>query len=46
MRRGGASWAADRQAADSILHLQEGHRYLPGLRAWVAAPRILYTTWA
>jgi len=28
----------DRQAADSIIHLQEGNRYLPGLRAWVGFP--------
>lgn len=25
----------DRQAVDSINHLREGNRYLPGLRAWV-----------
>jgi dolichol-phosphate mannosyltransferase len=25
----------DRQAADAIINLQEGNRYLPGLRAWV-----------
>lgn len=28
----------DRQAADAIIHLQEGNRYLPGLRAWVGFP--------
>ena len=28
----------DRQAADSIINLQEGNRYLPGLRAWVGFP--------
>src|SRR5947209_13224571 len=28
----------DRQAADAINHLQEGNRYLPGLRAWVGFP--------
>jgi len=28
----------DRQAADSIINLQEGNRYLPGLRAWVGYP--------
>jgi dolichol-phosphate mannosyltransferase len=28
----------DRQAADAIIHLQEGNRYLPGLRAWVGYP--------
>jgi len=27
-----------RQAADSIINLQEGNRYLPGLRAWVGFP--------
>jgi polyisoprenyl-phosphate glycosyltransferase len=28
----------DRQAADAIINLQEGNRYLPGLRAWVGFP--------
>jgi polyisoprenyl-phosphate glycosyltransferase len=28
----------DRQAADAIINLQEGNRYLPGLRAWVGYP--------
>lgn len=28
----------DRQAADSIINLQESNRYLPGLRAWVGFP--------
>ena len=28
----------DRQAADAIVNLQEGNRYLPGLRAWVGFP--------
>jgi dolichol-phosphate mannosyltransferase len=28
----------DRQAADAIIKLQEGNRYLPGLRAWVGFP--------
>src|SRR5437588_10830554 len=28
----------DRQAADAINNLQEGNRYLPGLRAWVGFP--------
>jgi glycosyltransferase involved in cell wall biosynthesis len=28
----------DRQAADAISNLQEGNRYLPGLRAWVGFP--------
>jgi polyisoprenyl-phosphate glycosyltransferase len=28
----------DRQAADSIINLHEGNRYLPGLRAWVGYP--------
>ncbi len=28
----------DRQAVDSINRLQEGNRYLPGLRAWVGFP--------
>lgn len=28
----------DRQAADSIINLQEANRYLPGLRAWVGFP--------
>jgi polyisoprenyl-phosphate glycosyltransferase len=28
----------DRQAADAIINLHEGNRYLPGLRAWVGFP--------
>src|SRR5947209_12637737 len=28
----------DRQAADAIINLQEGNRYLPGLRAWGGFP--------
>lgn len=28
----------DRQPADAIINLQEGNRYLPGLRAWVGYP--------
>src|SRR6266853_2148271 len=28
----------DRQAADAIINLSEGNRYLPGLRAWVGFP--------
>lgn len=28
----------DRQAADAIINLDEGNRYLPGLRAWVGFP--------
>jgi dolichol-phosphate mannosyltransferase len=28
----------DRQPADAIINLQEGNRYLPGLRAWVGFP--------
>jgi dolichol-phosphate mannosyltransferase len=28
----------DRQAADAIIKIQEGNRYLPGLRAWVGFP--------
>jgi polyisoprenyl-phosphate glycosyltransferase len=28
----------DRQSADAIINLQEGNRYLPGLRAWVGFP--------
>ena len=28
----------DRQAADAIINLQEGNRYLPGLRSWVGFP--------
>jgi dolichol-phosphate mannosyltransferase len=28
----------DRQAVDAIVNLQEGNRYLPGLRAWVGFP--------
>ncbi|MBZ5504894.1 MAG: glycosyltransferase family 2 protein [Acidobacteriia bacterium] len=28
----------DRQAANAIINLQEGNRYLPGLRAWVGFP--------
>lgn len=28
----------DRKAADAIINLQEGNRYLPGLRAWVGFP--------
>src|SRR5205807_10461691 len=28
----------DRQAADAINNLQEGNRYLPGLRSWVGFP--------
>src|SRR6476620_7406846 len=28
----------DRLAADAIINLQEGNRYLPGLRAWVGFP--------
>jgi dolichol-phosphate mannosyltransferase len=28
----------DRQAADAIINLHEGNRYLPGLRAWVGYP--------
>jgi dolichol-phosphate mannosyltransferase len=28
----------DRQAADAIINLNEGNRYLPGLRAWVGFP--------
>ncbi|MGC2696574.1 MAG: glycosyltransferase family 2 protein [Candidatus Angelobacter sp.] len=31
----------DRQAADAIINLQEGNRYLPGLRAWVGFPTAL-----
>ena len=33
----------DRQAADAINHLQEGNRYLPGLRAWVGFPTAVVT---
>lgn len=28
----------DRQAVDAINHLQEGNRYLPGMRAWIGFP--------
>ncbi|HEY6969304.1 MAG TPA: glycosyltransferase [Candidatus Angelobacter sp.] len=31
----------DRQAVDAINNLQEGNRYLPGLRAWVGFPTVV-----
>jgi len=31
----------DRRAADAINNLQEGNRYLPGLRAWVGFPTVI-----
>jgi polyisoprenyl-phosphate glycosyltransferase len=33
----------DRQAADAIVGLREGNRYLPGMRAWVGFPTSVVT---
>src|SRR5215469_5063991 len=33
----------DRQAADAIIGLREGNRYLPGMRAWVGFPTSVVT---
>lgn len=33
----------DRQAADAIIGLREGNRYLPGIRAWVGFPTSVVT---
>ena len=33
----------DRQAADAIIRLREGNRYLPGMRAWVGFPTSVVT---